>query len=170
MEEKWLDIPEWEELYSISNTGKVYSKRFNKMVKIKTCDNGYLSVDLFSRKGGIVRRKEAYIHRLVAIMFVEGRSEKANVVDHKDNDKTNNNADNLQWVSYSYNNWKGAIGRKPRNTSGVYIVQSGQTFESLKECAKFLNIPYDRLKSRMRFYDGWISNADIQVKYRVSND
>ena len=170
MEEKWLDIPEWEELYAISNTGKVYSKRFDKMVKIKTCDNGYLSVDLFSRKDGIIRRKEAYVHRLVATMFVKGQSKETNVVDHKDNDKTNNNANNLQWVSYSYNNRKGAIGRKPKNKNGVYIVQSGQTFMTLKDCAKFLNMPYDRLKARMRFYDGCIAKTDIQVKYRMSND
>ena len=43
------------------------------------------------------------LHRLVAILYVPGRDIFRNQVDHIDNNRYNNNASNLRWVSPSEN-------------------------------------------------------------------
>ena len=52
-----------------------------------------------------VNKKDIYIHRLVAEHFVPNDDPKNKIiVHHKDGDRLNANATNLEWVTYSYNN------------------------------------------------------------------
>ena len=83
--------------YSVSDEGKVYSIRGREL---KPHDNGrgYLSVQICGVNG---KRKE-YIHRLVAKAFVENPDEKT-CVNHKDGNKRNNCAANLEWCTHKEN-------------------------------------------------------------------
>ena len=47
-------------------------------------------------------KKNLYIHQLVAIHFVDNIDDKK-FVNHKDGNKSNNNADNLEWVTQQEN-------------------------------------------------------------------
>lgn len=108
MEEIWKDIEGYEGLYQVSNTGKVRSfhvcrNKHNASGYLLTVTpvKGYCSVSLSqgSRAKGI---KRFMIHRLVAQAFIpnpNGYTE----VNHKDEDKTNNNVDNLEWCTRAYN-------------------------------------------------------------------
>lgn len=90
--EIWKDIKGYEGLYEVSNLGRVKSKR-----KILKPINGeYLKVGL--SKNGI--QKTLYIHRLVAETFL-GKSNLQ--VNHKDEDKHNNNIENLEFVTHREN-------------------------------------------------------------------
>lgn len=105
--ETWKDVLGYNGIYQISNLGNVKSinrkivrkNGLNQTFKTRILKpikkaNGYLSVAL-AFKGKI---QIFNIHRLVAIHFVEGQSEKFDV-NHIDSNKENNLHTNLEWVS-----------------------------------------------------------------------
>lgn len=107
MTEQWRPIEGYEGLYEVSNLGKVRSldridctgRRLKGKILIPLMmKNGYLSV--FLCKEG--KAKHFLIHRLVAQAFIlnpEGLKE----INHKDEDKTNNLVDNLEYCDRKYN-------------------------------------------------------------------
>ena len=98
--EIWKDIEGYEGLYQVSNLGRVRSFHCGKtkILNPKPSKQGYKMVALC--KNGI--SSPISIHRLVALAFVPGYAPTL-VVNHKDEDTTNNAADNLEWVTSSYN-------------------------------------------------------------------
>ena len=96
MTEIWKDIKGYEGLYQVSNCGRVRSFHKGKVTIIvpNKIPNGYYVIHL--RNGG--NRKAMYLHRLVAEAFIPNTKELSDV-DHIDNDKSNNNANNLQWLT-----------------------------------------------------------------------
>lgn len=103
MEEIWKDIDGYEGKYQISNMGNV--KSFSKFSPpsgriLKTCHSrGYTWVALFDKNG---KHKNWLIHRLVALAFVPNPNNYKEI-NHKDEDKKNNRADNLEWCTRAYN-------------------------------------------------------------------
>ncbi len=97
--EIWKEINGYENLYEISNTGKVKSLRYNKILSGGYSGFGYLLVHLVKDS----KKKQKYIHKLVAEAFIPNEDNKPQV-NHIDGNKTNNNVDNLEWVSFSENN------------------------------------------------------------------
>ena len=77
------------------------------------------------------------VHRLVAKAFIpnpEGLPE----IDHIDGDKTNNMADNLQWISHVENNRKRTIGLGiPKRVENV---ETGEIFETITAAANEYNV------------------------------
>lgn len=175
MKEVFKDIPEWEDAYSISNIGRIWSKKMKHFIAIRTSNHGYLTADLFTRRKGVVRRKKIYVHRVVAQCFVPNPQNKP-IVDHIDNDKTNCVYTNLQWVSNSENVQKPFLQDKEyrRSRCGkqpVYINTTPKVyFDSMAECAKSLGLPKERIKTVLRFFDGKLPELGIQVFRCKSND
>ena len=114
MKEIWKDIPEYEGLYQISNLGRVKSLRGNeKILKQLVNRDGYYVVRIRKNK----KRKEYFVHRLIALCFIEYKNnykcledEKNKVfnvnkltVNHIDKNRLNNNISNLEWCSLRYN-------------------------------------------------------------------
>lgn len=83
--------------YEVSNYGQVRNKNTNKILK-QTLINGYFAIGLCINNN----KTTAFLHRLVAIRFLVCPDETF-VVNHKDGVKTNNNVDNLEWISQSEN-------------------------------------------------------------------
>ena len=98
--EEWRDIKGYEGLYQVSNLGRVRSER--KILKGTPDKDGYLRVALC--KNGT--RKYFGIHRLVATAFIYNTNNYP-CVNHKDENKTNNRAKNLEWCTIAYNNCYG---------------------------------------------------------------
>lgn len=84
--------------YLVNNYGDVFSLYSNKILRPSN-SRGYLHVVLM--KNG--KRHNMSVHRLVADAFVENPNGFP-CVNHKDENKSNNNASNLEWCSYQYNN------------------------------------------------------------------
>jgi hypothetical protein len=99
MEEIWKPIEGFES-YQVSNMGNVKSfKRFKDGIALKLfTNNKYLAVELHNKNV-----KQIYVHTLVANAFVENLDNKP-CIDHKDQNKHNNCADNLRWATHSENN------------------------------------------------------------------
>jgi len=99
MQEIWKDIKGYEGKYQISNLGNVKSFFKGKERSLKPfLTNGYFSIGLWDGQ----KRQTVLIHRLVAFAFIpnpNGYKE----INHKDENKQNNNVDNLEWCTREYN-------------------------------------------------------------------
>ena len=84
------------------------------------------------------------LHRLVALAFCEGRTEERNVVNHIDGNPLNNNAENLEWVTFSENSkYAFRTGlRKDNRPVKMRHWQSGKImiFHSQAEALRFLGV------------------------------
>jgi hypothetical protein len=133
MQEEWRDIKGYEGLYQVSSLGRVRSvdrtiqqKRKNttnkrnikgKILKLwKAVD--YLHVTL-SNEGKI---KAPFVHKLVADAFVDNPLNLPHV-NHKDENKINNNCSNLEWCTQKYNRNYGT-GEERRVKSFISSVES----------------------------------------------
>ena len=127
----------------LNKTGKVKMPRKRK--------DGYLGVQLYNH--GEAQHKR--IHRLVAEAFIPNPDNKPDI-NHKDGNKHNNSVDNLEWVNKSENMRHayqtglvkphasyGMRGKKNPNGGRkglkVRIVETGETFDSIKDCAELIN-------------------------------
>lgn len=161
MEEIWKDIEGYEGLYQVSNLGRVKSfpkKTYSKeriLTNITNVD-GYNVVDLC--KNGTVKRWR--VARLVAIAFVSNAEGKPQV-GHKDETRTNDIADNLEWVTAKENdNMPLRLARisekrrgKARNDicGGKHpmakkVICDGTVYGCIKDCA----IAYNKSPHTMR--------------------
>ena len=97
--ENWKEIAGYEELYEVSDLGRVKSLGNNKsgkekILKLQKDKYGYFQVGLY--KDG--KAKKSKVHRLVAEAFIPNPNN-LETVNHKDEDKTNNAVCNLEWMS-----------------------------------------------------------------------
>ncbi len=166
MTENWKKIKGYEGIYEISNLGSVksvsriksnqYGNYFTseKILSPATDRNGYKYVYL--TKNG--KSKFLYVHRLVAMMFVEN-IECKNIVNHINGIKTDNGSNNLEWVTKSEN----TLHAYKSNLMGVGVnIQVGEknTSSKLKEA--------DALRIRELFNQG-MKCLDITKLFQVNN-
>jgi hypothetical protein len=168
--EIWKDIKGYEGIYQVSNHGRVRSLDRSFIRKdgricsakgkiIKPCMNqknsGYLHL-LLHNNG---KTETFYIHRLVAVHFVPNPNGYS-TVNHKDFDRKNNLAENLEWCMQKDNVLhdsermrKEKTVCKPSRTGEKYIRKVGnkyylnirrsinvsKSFDSLAEAVNFRN-------------------------------
>lgn len=111
--EEWSIIPDYSN-YMVSNLGRFKSLKTNKILRQHVVMK-YLKVQL-RRDDGI--RKMVASHRIVALVFI-GTNDKSLHINHKDENKLNNIAENLEFCTMEYNNNYGTrnyrISQKQRN-------------------------------------------------------
>jgi hypothetical protein len=114
----WKHIKGFEEYYLISDIGQVWSIRSEKVLKAKIDRYGYevvvLSVD------GIPHYK--YVHRLVAQAFIPNPNH-IPTVNHINEVKTDNRAENLEWLSVKDNVNYGTRNEKMSDTKSKLPVE-----------------------------------------------
>ena len=115
--------------YEVSNYGNVRNSRTNRILKpFKNNGRNYLLVDL------PIGKKQ--VHRLVASAFIPNPNNLPEI-DHIDNDGSNNNVDNLRWISRKDN-----CNRRPRVLgASITFTKSGywnvQYQFNKKNCCKY---------------------------------
>lgn len=122
MIEIFKDIEGYED-YQISNLGNVKSLRFGKEKILKPVKDGkkYLCVVLYKQG----KHKMCKVHRLVAQAFIPNPNNYQQV-NHKDEDKTNNQVNNLEWCDCQYN-------IDYSQSKQVMCVETGKIYTSLSE-------------------------------------
>ena len=93
-EVKWADVNGFEGLYMVNTCGDVYSIKRELVMKQQLNDQGYCKVTLYKNQKKYVR----YVHRLVALAFIDNPNDK-NEVNHINGNKQHNDAGNLEWCT-----------------------------------------------------------------------
>ena len=140
MKEIWKPIPNFPN-YKCSNKGRIKNIKTNKILKGTNRPNGYAFIDLYNFEEH--KRKNAQIHRIVALLFVENPENKP-CVNHIDGNKINNVYSNLEWCTH-LENVRHAINviNHPGcglNKKAVRCVETGIIYESTKEVERQLGI------------------------------
>ena len=134
--------------YAIDKNGDVVNIKTNRVLKPSKNKDGYFTVDLYNGRKG----KTFYIHRLVALHFIENPLN-LKVVDHINRDITNNTIQNLRWVTNSQNN-QNSIKRK--NSDSIYkgVYKSGGKWK--------VEI---RLDGKMKYFGLYLSEEEAALVY-----
>lgn len=179
MREIWKPILGFENLYVVSNLGKVKrlstdSKkgsgnyaRSEHLISQRENNNGYRMVDLYKEN----QRSQFLVHRLVAAAFIPNPDNKEEV-GHKDETRTNNYADNLEWVSKKENNnmplhkervriaclnrreqishYMSESQKGSSNSAARKVICDNKIYGCILECADYYGIGYSRMKAWLR--------------------
>lgn len=132
--EAWVDIPDYEHIYQVSNLGRVRSVRGShsliggKLITLTPSGNGYLHFTA-AKNGDVIN---LYVHRLVALLFI-GDAPDGHIVNHKNGQKQDNRIDNLEYVTPSENNLHAFRVLGHRSRSGERVPTSKLTAKQVKE-------------------------------------
>uniref|UniRef100_A0AAU8MH93 Homing endonuclease n=1 Tax=Geladintestivirus 5 TaxID=3233137 RepID=A0AAU8MH93_9CAUD len=155
--EIWKEIPGYIGLYEISNKGRIKHlsrpKKSNKdnfsnkeFIVATKISKGYTQVWLTNSYD---IKSLNYVHKLVAMAFIDNPNN-YKYVNHKDENKQNNNVENLEWCTASYNNSYNdkaiKAGEKNRIAVDIYSVKN--------------NI--------CKFLETLVKITDIKTKYGIS--
>lgn len=145
MEEEWRDVVSYEDIYQISNFGKVRSLSRKivypngaihpyreRILQVYITPNGYPSVVL--GKDGVNTRFS--VHRLVAQAFIPNPDDLPQV-NHIDGDKTNNRVDNLEWCTEKENYWH-SVKILKKHIKPIRCRETGKSFSSIKSAALYI--------------------------------
>jgi hypothetical protein len=152
MDEIWKDIKGYEGTYKVSNFGNIISfKRQNPKLLTKVINSDRYYVVNLTKDG---KTKLFTVHKLVLGAFIPNEKNLP-VINHKDENKLNNNINNLEWCTYEYNHNYGS-----RN------LRTGISQRNRKDSKKV--IQYDL---KMNFIREWPSLGEIQrtFGYPTSN-
>ena len=158
MTEVWKDIAGYESLYQVSTLGNVKSLKFSKerLLRPGMQTNGYLYVHLY--KDG--KHKNYDIQQLVAKAFISNHNGYP-CVHHKNEVKTDNRVENLEWVSHQYNLTYNDIRKKAAKkiSKPVYCIELDKTFQSSMEAERQTGIFHSSinmcLKGRLKSAGGF---------------
>ena len=158
--EIWKDYKDYEGLYQASNIGRMRSldrwvsskngsMRFIKgrILKLFNNNQGYLHVVLSKNN----KVKAYLVHRIIAETFLPN-TDNLPCVNHKDEDKTNNSVENLEWCDAKYNSNYGTRNERMSKslTNNIYTSRKVdvydldmnfiETLPSIEECGRKYNV------------------------------
>ena len=131
------DIPGYEGLYAATSCGRIWSYRRKIFLKPVKQQNGYLYVSLY--KDGT--KKDYRVHRLIAATYIPNQNDLPQI-NHKDEDKTNNSVQNLEYCDAAYNTNYGTGKERAAKArqKKVQCIETQEIFESINAAAKAVNI------------------------------
>ena len=147
-----VPIKGYEKEYMIADDGTVFRIENNSLrVMKKSVDkDGYFRVCLC--KGN--NKKSFFVHRLVAEMFIPETDKSKNIINHKDENKQNNNVDNLEWCTVAYNtNYNNMnVRRMISRRKPIMAFKNGYEvrFDSITEASKTLGIQHSNILKCLR--------------------
>lgn len=130
----------------------------------KAGKTNHLKIGLYKDK----KRKHFYVHRLVAEAFIPNPNNYPEV-NHKDENPLNNNMNNLEWCTHSYNMTYGTCQERSRKThirrtpSILMYDKNGNlisTYESIIQAESETGVPHSNIiaccKGRLKTAKGYI--------------
>ena len=157
LKETWKDIPGYEGRYMASDLGKIKSLNYNhtKTEKVLTPgidERGRMSVAL--HKNG--KQKSFRVHQLIAISFLNHKPDGTFkiVVDHIDNDQSNNNLDNLQLITNRENTSKDKKNKSSKYTGVTWDKANNKWLAQIK------------INGRSKFLGRFVNELDAYNAYK----
>lgn len=145
MIEKWKTINNFSS-YQISTYGRIKNKK-GEFLKPQKSVFGYLNIILYKRQPHAKALAKAFrVHRLVLENFKPCKNMDKLQVNHIDHDRTNNNLNNLEWVTPKENCNKKAKKEIFYNSIGCYD-ELGNYFNSYRKAAERYNLSPNTVKS-----------------------
>lgn len=156
MTEIWKTIKDYPN-YQVSNLGRVKSLNYGKekILKNNKDKDSYFQIAL-SKEGKV---KVFKVHRLVASAFLPN-PDNLPQVNHKDENKTNNCVDNLEWCTGRYNNNYGTHNERMAKAKSLSILQFTKQGEFVKKWSSAMQV-----ERELKFYQGNISKC-CKGKYK----
>ena len=141
MIENWKTIDEYSN-YQVSDLGRIKNVKFDRISNGTIAVYGYKVVGIISDNGIF---KTYRIHRLVAKYFVHNPNPKEfNVVNHINEYKLDNRANNLEWCTQTYNhNYGNAVKKQVEAHSDTVVAEKGDEViiaKSGKDLKRYLNV------------------------------
>lgn len=151
--ECWIDMNEFPN-HQLSTQGRVRNKKTGRILKSFPDRYGYLRLSI----GNV---DNVYIHQLMGEYFFGPKPFPKAEVNHLDTDRQNNHFLNLEWTTRKGNaewaSYKGTIDYQKGldralevNRIRVRIVETGQEFESVKDCASYFGVNPNRVSRCLR--------------------
>ena len=123
-----VDIPNYEGLYKIDVYGNIYSVK-REIMKKKHISRGYFAVVLVGKD---CKLHHEFVHRLLAKTFIKNERNLP-CVNHKDEDKLNNDLSNLEWCTVAYNNTYNDLHKRNGKKISVAIQKNGGAWNKGKK-------------------------------------
>lgn len=144
------EIPNFNN-YLINEKGVVINKKTKKRLSQNDNGCGYLQVQFNDKRN-------RFVHRLVAITFIDNPQNKPQV-DHIDGDKKNNSVDNLRWVTasencYGYGREQRAEGKNKAITAENVTTGEVINFKSRNACAHYFKCDKSKIKYNWEYLKG----------------
>lgn len=176
---KHINKLSFDDKYEICKDGRIYSKVRNKYLKPGINNNGYMYIN--------DGNKNYLVHRLVAEKYIPNPNN-YNQINHKDEDKTNNNVDNLEWCDAKYN-MKYSFGKKVYcydKTYNLYKVYEsvselgdlGYNVSNVSRCANgnlytvnelvfsYTELTFAEVRERyINYYKGFIGKSKVNINF-----
>lgn len=179
MSENWDIITFRDDLsqYRINRRGEILNIFTKNVLRGGVDNNGYKTYTIKTDNGNVIQAKA---HRFVALQYIPNNDKTKTIVNHIDEDKTNCNVDNLEWVTPKENanhatsqRRKGTHNSKPINEytlNGKYL----RTWKSARSVKNYYNIDCENAVSNSckgkqfqaygrlwRYYNG--DTSDIKI-------
>ncbi len=151
---EYKNIPGYK--YCVSRNGEIINIETGKHKAQHISNSGYWYISLW--KDG--KSKSCFVHRIVAEAFVPNPNKKPEV-NHKDGNKLNNRADNLEWVTGAENKRHcrevlGKINRNPNTEAAhnackkkVICISTGEKYESVTSAAKAIGVSQGHMSEHL---------------------
>lgn len=137
------------ENYIVTKDGRVYNKKTHRFQKQNLTVNGYYTVS--------IRGKRRHVHRLVALCHIPN-PDNLPQVNHIDGNKTNNNVNNLEWVTPQENInhaiRTGLCKKREKLTKNDIVYIKEHSEKSIKELAEFYSVNETTIR-HVRKGDTW---------------
>lgn len=178
MKERWKDVPGFEGRYQVSDAGRVRSvdrmrevrtrwggtffRAFRGQMLTPVLDgDGYLRVGLYDSPRSLF----VPVHRLVALTFVPNIFNLP-AVDHKDSDRANPAASNLQWVTGSQNTALSAS--RGKMLKGEQHPHAKLTEDNVRNARRLAaeGVPFMELARKFCVTDVAVRSAVLRVTWR----
>jgi hypothetical protein len=163
---EWKEIPSLPG-YSASTDGQIRNDDANRILKPRYSTDGYPRANFFVEG----KHTTIFIHRLVAEAHIPNEENKP-FINHKDGIKTNNNVENLEWVTPKENSQHAAklgllntinasIAAAEKNAKPMVIIANGiiKRFRCVKEVAEFLKCSISTIRryiKKNKLLKGWM--------------
>ena len=156
--EEWRDVPGYEDLYQVSNFGRMKHKATKAIGGSGYCDKDEYLLKPTKNKGGYYRialsKKDVFrsflVHRLVALAFIPN-PHNYKCVNHKNCVRDDNRVENLEWCTHSYNTRYAFVlgrmcksplsGRLMRKVKVIRLCDEKEfMFETMLEASRFIGV------------------------------